>query len=88
MIDCPPIAAPPITVSRPLNISLPPELFSAVADGTKKIVTTRKNPRKDRFFLAKIPAQARIKELGTDREFLNRIFRVEETEGEWRIVLY
>lgn len=88
MIDAAPPSAPPITVSRPLNISLPPALFIEVADGRKKVITTRKNSRKDRFFSAKIPAQARIKELGTDREFLNRIFRVEETESEWRIVLY
>jgi hypothetical protein len=74
-------------VKIPLNISLPSEKFAEVAAGTRKEIATKKNPRKDRYFLAKIPQHARIKELGTDRSFLHRIFRVEETADEWRIVL-
>jgi len=35
---------------RPLTITLPPEVFAQVVAGEKKIISTKRNPRKDRYF--------------------------------------
>jgi len=43
-----------------LNITLPPETFALVLSGAKKVVSTVRNPRKDRYFHAKTPAGAMI----------------------------
>lgn len=66
---------------RPLTITLPPELLAQVRSGKKRIVSTRRNPRKDRYFAAKSPTEAKINGV------LYRIARIEETPTEWRIHL-
>ena len=76
-----------ITVSRPLSIGLPYAAYVAVISGTKTDFTTKKNPRKDRFFLAKRPTHARITALDTGQNVLREIKRIEETPGEWRIFI-
>ncbi len=63
----------------PLTITLPPELFAQVVAGKKKIISTRRNPRKDRYFAAKTPTGAKINGV------LYRINRVEGTPEEWKI---
>jgi len=45
---------------KPLNITLPPDVFQAVLDGEKKFVSHKRNRRIDRYFSAKIPTQAKI----------------------------
>ena len=42
---------------KPLNITLPPDVFQAVLDGEKKFISHRRNPRIDRLF-AFFPARA------------------------------
>lgn len=85
--DCPP-DVPLVTVSRPLSIGLPPEKFAAVAAGTMRMVATKRNPRKDRYFCAKRPLQARVHALGTDlAPILRAIVRIEGTPTEWRVFL-
>ncbi len=87
MIDaCPP---PPhvVTVSRPLSIGLPYETFVAVISGSKSDFTTKKNPRKDRYFSAKRPAQARITSLETGQSVLRDIKCIEETPEAWRVFI-
>ena len=66
---------------RPLTISLPPEVFAEVVAGRKRVVSTRRNPRKDRYFLGKRPAEAKINGL------LFRINGIEGTETEWHVHL-
>lgn len=85
--DCPP-DVPLVTVSRPLSIGLPPEKFAAVAAGTMTMVATKRNSRKDRYFCAKRPQQARVHALGTDlAPILRAIVRIEGTPTEWRVFL-
>lgn len=67
--------------NRPLTITLPPEVFAEVEAGTKRIISTRRNPRKDRYFAARTPQEAKIN--GT----LYLIQRIEGTETEWQIYL-
>jgi hypothetical protein len=45
---------------KPLNITLSPDLFAAVEAGRKRIVSTKRNPRKDRYFAVKSPDAAKI----------------------------
>lgn len=45
---------------KPLNITLSDHLFAAVQSGAKRIVSTKRNPRKDRYFAAKKPTEAKI----------------------------
>jgi hypothetical protein len=66
---------------RPLTITLPPEAFAEIREGRKRMISTRRNPRKDRYFAAKTPAMAKIN--GT----LYRIQRIEGAETEWKIHL-
>ena len=84
---CPP-DVPLVTVSRPLSIGLPPEKFSAVVAGTLRMVATKRNSRKDQYFCAKRPRQARVHALGTDlAPVLRDIVRIEGTATEWRVFL-
>lgn len=62
---------------NPLTITLPPEVFAQVQAGTKRIVSTKRNPRKDRYFQAKTPTGAMI------NGHYFPILRVEGTEKEW-----
>lgn len=66
---------------RPLTITLPPESFAEVRAGRKRIIATRRNPRKDRYFAAKTPTEAKINGV------LYQIARVEGTLEEWQIYL-
>jgi hypothetical protein len=66
---------------RPLTITLPEEVFAQVRSGEKRMIATRRNPRKDRYFAAKAPTEAKI------NGALYRIARVEGTPEEWRIHL-
>lgn len=45
---------------KPLNITLPPDVFQAILDGKKSFVSHKRNPRIDRFFAAKRPTHAKI----------------------------
>ena len=45
---------------KPLNITLPPDVFKTILSGTKRIVSTKRNPRKDRYFAVKTPDTAKI----------------------------
>jgi hypothetical protein len=66
---------------RPLTITLPAEVFALVVAGEKKIISTKRNPRKDRYFAAKTPDVAKINGMPY------RIARVEGTPEEWRVYL-
>lgn len=66
---------------RPLTITLPPESFAEVRAGRKRMIATRRNPRKDRYFAAKTPTEAKIN--GT----IYQITRIEGRETEWKIYL-
>ena len=71
----------PITI----NATLPPEIFTQILAGKKRMIIHKRNPRIDRFFDAKTPERAVI----NDREstISRRITRVEKTETEYRIHL-
>lgn len=45
---------------KPLNITLPPDVFKTVLDGEKKFISHKRNPRIDRYFEAKKPTEAKI----------------------------
>ena len=64
---------------RPLTITLTPALFALIRSGAKQSVSTPRNPRKDRYFAAKAPDQARI------NETLYPIIRIEGTPDRWVI---
>ena len=66
---------------RPLTVTLPPEVFALVRSGEKKIISTKRNPRKDRYFSFKTPTEAKI------NGALYRINRVKGTPEEWKIYL-
>jgi len=84
MIDCPPQPVDVVTVTRPLTVGLPPEKYAAVAAGIMTMVATVRNPRKDRYFFAKRPLQARISVLGTNQTpILRDITRIECTAEAW-----
>jgi hypothetical protein len=82
---CPPPPAAVVTVARPLSIGLPPEKFDEVVAGSRTVFITKRNPRKDRYFCAKRPLQARIAALGTDRFVLRNIVSIEGTAEEWKV---
>lgn len=65
----------------PLTITLPSEVFALVVAGEKRIISTRRNPRKDRYFAVKTPTEAKINGV------LYRISRVEGAPEEWKIYL-
>lgn len=85
MIDCPLPPAHIVVVSRPLSIGLPESEFDKVISGLKTEFATKRNPRKDRFFCAKRPMQARISALGTDRSVLRDIININGTPEIWII---
>lgn len=65
-----------------LTITLPAEVFALVLSGEKRIVSTKRNPRKDRYFTVKTPDAAKIN---------GKIFPVsgvEGTETEWILHLF
>lgn len=85
MIDICPPPAHIVVVSRPLSIGLPENVFADVIAGVKTSFTTKRNPRKDRFFCAKRPTRAHISALGTDRSVLRDIKSIEGTPETWVI---
>ena len=64
---------------RPLAITLTPDLFAAVLSGDKRIISTKRNARKDRYFSAKTPDTAKINGV------LYQITRIEGTATDWII---
>jgi len=64
---------------RPLTITLTPDVFRAVLTGTKRTITTKRNPRKDRYFQVKTPDTAKINGI------LYPVIRVAESPHEWTI---
>jgi len=66
---------------RPLTVTLPDDSFRAVLAGTKRMIATCRNARKDRYFAAKTPDAARI----NGRLF--RVIRITRTRTEWRVLL-
>ena len=85
MIDICPPPAHIVVVSRPISIGLPVNVLDEVIAGLKTSFTTKRNPRKDRFFCAKRPTHARISALGTDRSVLREIKSIEGTPETWKI---
>lgn len=65
----------------PLTITLPPEVFALVRSGQKRMIATKRNPRKDRYFAVKSPTGAKIN--GT----LYMIKRIEGTPEEWKVFI-
>lgn len=57
----------------PITITLPPKLFSLVLSGKKRIIGTRRNPRKDRFFKSKTPDMAKGEYGQFSGEYINNI---------------
>lgn len=45
---------------KPLDITLPPDVFQTILDGKKSFVSHKRNPRIDRFFAAKRPTEAKV----------------------------
>jgi hypothetical protein len=45
---------------KPLNITLPPDVFKTILSGEKRLVSHKRNPRIDRFFAAKRPTEAKV----------------------------
>lgn len=83
--DFPPLP-PPVTVSRPLSVGLPADRFPPGAATTVTTVATRRNGRKDAFFLAKRPTHARVYVIGDPAPaVLREITRIEGTPTEWRV---
>jgi len=64
---------------RPLTITLPTEALAKIHDGTKRIISHKRNPRLDRYFSAKSPATAKI------NGEIFKISRIEETASDWII---
>lgn len=87
MIDACPVPPGVVTVARPLSIGLPFEAYVAVISGSKTEFATKKNPRKDRYFSAKRPLQARITSLETGQSVLRDIKCIEETPEEWKVFI-
>lgn len=65
----------------PLTITLPAEVFALVVAGEKKVISTKRNPRKDRYFAVKTPDMAKI------NGRLWWIARIEGTATEWHVHL-
>lgn len=84
MAACTPLAVV-VTITKPLNIGLPEAKFDAVVNGRQTVIATKRNPRKDRYFCAKRPLQARIASLETGRSVLRDIVSIEGTQEEWKI---
>lgn len=66
---------------NPLTITLPPEVFAQVRSGQKRMIATKRNPRKDRYFAARTPQEAKINGIPYP------IQRIEGTETEWKIYI-
>lgn len=66
---------------RPLTVTLPAEAFRAVLSGEKRMIATKRNARKDKYFESKTPDAARI------NGQLFRITRITGTPTEWRVYL-
>lgn len=66
---------------RPLTVTLPAESFQAVLAGTKRMIATCRNARKDKYFASKTPDAARI------NGQLFRITRITGTPTEWRVFI-
>lgn len=60
-----------------LNITVPPDVFSLIMSGNKRVVSTRRNPRKNRYFECKQPDMAKI------NGAMFEIIRVDGTAEEW-----
>lgn len=66
---------------RPLTVTLPPESYQSVVSGEKRMIATKRNARKDKYFESKTPAAARI------NGHLYRITRITGTPTEWRVYI-
>lgn len=87
MIDACPVPPGVVAVARPLSIGLPYDAFVAVISGKKTDFTTKKNPRKDRYFSTKRPMQARITSLETGQSVLRDIKCIKDTQEEWKVFI-
>jgi len=45
---------------KPLNATLPPDVFKTILTGKKRFISHKRNPRIDRFFAAKTPTEINI----------------------------
>jgi hypothetical protein len=45
---------------KPLNITLPPDVFKTILSGEKRFISHKRNPRIDRYFAAKRPTEAKV----------------------------
>lgn len=66
---------------KPLNITLPPDVFKTILSGEKRMIATCRNARKDKYFSAKSPDAARI------NGQLFRITRISGAKTEWRVYI-
>ncbi len=72
---------------RPLNITLTTERFEAVLSGMQRTVSTKKNPRKARYFAVKRPKRAKIRAKGAE-PVLFLVDRIELINDIWVIYLF
>lgn len=70
---------------KTLNVTIPPDLFKIILSGSRKILNTEKNPRKDRYFRGQAPAFIKIKNNGG--MIRAKVCRIEETPDAWRVHL-
>jgi hypothetical protein len=68
---------------KTLNVTIPPELFKIILSGSRKILNTGKNPRKNTYFRGQSPAYIKIKNNGG--MIKAKVFRIEETPDAWRV---
>jgi len=68
---------------KTLNITVTPELFRIILSGSRKIISTRHNPRKDRYFRDNSPGFIKIKNNGG--MIKAKVCRIEETADAWRV---
>jgi len=70
---------------KTLNVTVTPDLFKIILSGSRKIINTNHNPRKDRYFRANRIGFARIKNNGG--MIKAKITQVEEAPDAWRVHL-
>lgn len=64
-----------------INVSLPAESFGLVRSGEKRTLRHKRNPRIDRFFIAKSPTVVNIS--GQGEKITRQISQIERTPEEW-----
>jgi hypothetical protein len=68
---------------KTLNVTVTPDLFKIILSGSRKIINTRHNPRKDRYFRDNSPGFIKIKNNGGMIKC--KALQFEETPDAWRV---